>query len=271
MVTRRASRVRPRGPSWHERWTAFVTGLRVALRWAWRIGLWLAFVAAVALVSQRVWLKLQSPVAGLVVEGENRFVTAERVQQELWPALGQGIWSVDIAAMRERLLADGWLTEVRITRQWPDRLLVSLETHQPIAAWNGDQLLSASGAVFAPERRPVDLSLPRLAGPTGSQWTVWERYTSLKPVLATVGLELSGVTMSPRGSLSLALASGAVIHTGQESLEARLQRLLDVYPDTLAGKMDRVERIDLRYSNGFAVAWRETDSETTDKTTNDED
>ncbi|MFI9653781.1 cell division protein FtsQ/DivIB [Guyparkeria sp. GHLCS8-2] len=269
MTMRRASRVRPRGPSWRERWTAFVTALRVALRWAWRIGLWLAFVAAVVLVSQRVWLKLQSPVTSLEIDGANRFVTEEQVRQELWPALGQGIWTVDIAALRARLLEDGWLTEVRITRQWPDRLLVSLRTHQPIAAWNEDRLLSAAGVVFAPHRRPVDLRLPRLAGPTGSQWTVWERYTSLKPVLAGVGMELTGVAMSPRGSLSLSLASGAVIQTGQESLEARLQRLLDVYPDTLAGKMDQVERIDLRYSNGFAVAWRNTDDDTNNKTTKD--
>ncbi len=269
MTTRRASRVRPRGPSWRERWAIFVTGLRALLRWAWRIGLWLAFLAAVVLVSQRVWLKLQSPVAVLEIDGANRFVTEERVRLELWPALGQGIWTVDIAALRERLLEDGWLTEVRITRQWPDRLLVSLQTHQPIAAWNEDRLLSASGAVFAPQRRPVDLSLPRLAGPDGSQWTVWERYTSLKPVLAGVGMELTGVVMSPRGSLSLSLASGAVIQTGRESLEARLQRLLDVYPDTLAGKMGQVERIDLRYSNGFAVAWRDANDQSNNKTTQD--
>ncbi len=269
MATRRASRVRPRGPSWQERWAAFAAGLRVSLRWAWRIGLWLAFLAAVVLVSQRVWMKLQTPVSQLEVEGANRFVTEQQVRQELWPTLGQGIWAVDIETLRERLLEDAWLTEVRITRQWPDRLLVSLQTHQPIATWNEDRLLSASGEVFSPERRPLEPELPRLSGPTGSQWAVWERYTSLRPVLAAVGLELAGVTMSARGSLSLALASGAVIHAGRQSLEARLQRLLDVYPDTLEAKMDRVERIDLRYSNGFAVAWRESEGETDNTTTNE--
>ncbi|MFO7809312.1 cell division protein FtsQ/DivIB [Guyparkeria sp.] len=269
MTTRRASRVRPRGPSWFERWAAFVTGLRVVWRWAWRVGLWLAFFTAVVLVSQRVWLKLQSPVAVLEIDGANRFATEERVRQELWPALGQGIWTVDITALRKRLMEDAWLTEVRITRKWPDRLLVDLQTHQPIATWNGERLLSAAGVVFEPQRRPVDLRLPQLAGPAGSQWTVWERYTSLTPVLAGVGMELTGVAMSPRGSLSLSLASGAVIQTGQESLEARLQRLLDVYPDTLAGKMDQVERIDLRYSNGFAVAWRDANDQSNNKTTQD--
>ncbi|MCL7744508.1 cell division protein FtsQ/DivIB [Guyparkeria hydrothermalis] len=268
MAARRASQARPRGPTWRERWSAFVAGLRIAARWAWRIGLWAGFIAALALVSQRVWLKLQAPVSSIEIDGANRFVTAEAVRTELEPAKGQSIWSVDIEELRHRLLANGWLTEVRIERQWPDRLVVRLATHRPIAAWNEKRLLSAAGRVFEPQDRPADLELPELAGPSGSQWSVWERYTSLRPVLADVGLTLSGVSMSARGSLSLSLASGAVIHAGRESLETRLQRLLDVYPATLAGRMEQIERIDLRYSNGFAVAWRES---ATDKTKKEKD
>ena len=268
MAARRASQARPRGPSWHERWTAFVAGLRVTLRWLWRIGLWLGFIAAVALVSQRVWLKLQAPVAAIEIEGANRFVPEQAVRPVVEPVMGRSIWSVDIEALRQRLLENRWLTEVRIERQWPDRLVVRLMTHRPIAAWNEGKLLSDAGAVFEPRQRPAGLELPALAGPTGSQWSVWERYTSLRPVLGQAGMTLSGVAMSARGALSLSLASGAVIHAGRESLETRLQRLLDVYPDTLAGRMGEVERIDLRYSNGFAVAWREP---VADKTTTEKD
>ena len=263
MAARRSTQARPRGPSWRERWRAFVSGLRVTLLWVWRIGLWVGFVAALVLVSQRVWVKLQAPVAVIEIEGANRFVTSEAVRRVVEPIKGRSIWSVDIEALRERLLDDRWLTGVRIERQWPDRLVVRLATHRPIAAWNEGQLLSDAGAVFQPQSRPAGLELPALAGPSGSQWSVWERYTSLKPVLAEVGMTLSGVSMSARGALSLSLASGAVIHAGREALEARLQRLLDVYPDTLAGRMDAVERIDLRYSNGFAVAWRESAADTT--------
>ena len=262
MAARRGTQARPRGPTWRERWAAFAAGLRTCLRWAWRIGLWVGFVAALLLVSQRVWLKLQSPVSEITIEGANRFVPVESVRETLAPVTGQSVWAVDIEALRERLLADRWLTDVRIERQWPDRLVVRLATHRPIAAWNETRLLSDAGAVFQPRARPADLDLPALAGPPGSQWSVWERYTSLRPVLADVDMTLSGVSMSARGALSLSLASGAVIHAGRESLEARLQRLLDVYPDTLAGRLEQVERIDLRYSNGFAVAWREPAADT---------
>ncbi|MDG4866698.1 cell division protein FtsQ/DivIB [Guyparkeria sp. 1SP6A2] len=257
MPSRHTSQARPKGPSWRERLSAILATLRKVGRWGLHVGLWLAFVAALVLVSQRVWLKLQAPITEIEIVGSNRFVPAEDVETVMAPAIGKGVWTVDLEAYRSQLLANRWLTEARISRQWPDRLLVELSTHRPIARWHGDRLLSSAGAVFAPASQPPDLALPQLSGPPGSQWAVWERYLSLRPVLEDVGLVLAGVERSPRGALTLRMASGAEIRAGRDALETRLQRLLDVYPDTLEGRMGRVQSIDLRYSNGFAVAWRE--------------
>ena len=261
MTARRRSQARPKGPTWRERFTAFVAMARRALRVGMTVTLWVAFAGALVLVAQRVWVKLDVPVREIVVEGGNRFVPAEQVEQVLEPWVGRSIWEVELESMRERLLEDRWLTEVAVTRQWPDRLRVELATHRPIAYWGEDALMSSAGEVFRPENRSAVLGLPRLAGPRNSQWSVWERYSSLRPVLEGVGLTLVGVELSPRGALDLTLASGAVIRAGRQSLEVRLQRLLDVYPDTLEGRMHQVRSIDLRYSNGFAVAWRNDGSE----------
>ncbi len=269
MTARRRSQARPKGPTWRERFAAFVAMGRRVLRVGTTVALWVAFAGALVLVAQRVWVKLDMPVREIVVEGDNRFVSAEQVEQAVEPWLGQSIWDVELEMMRERLLEDRWLTEVTVTRQWPDRLRVELATHRPIAYWGEDALMSSTGEVFRPENRSDVLGLPRLDGPRDSQWSVWERYSSLRPVLEQVGLTLAGVKLSSRGALDLTLASGVVIRAGRQSLEARLQRLLDVYPDTLEGRMHQVRSIDLRYSNGFAVAWRESDNGTNKNTEED--
>jgi len=265
MASRRKSQARPRGPTWRERIAVFAAGLRRVLRWTVTLALWGGFVAALALVGQRVWLKLDAPVESIVVEGANRFVSADEVRAETAPLLGRSIWEIDLEGMRERLLENRWLTDVTLSRQWPGQVRVELETHRPLARWEGDALMSRTGEVFRPATLPGDLDLPSLAGPPGSQWSVWERYSSLQPVLAEAGLDLVGVERSARGALVLRLACGAVIRAGRQSLEERLQRLLDVYPDTLAGRMPQVRSIDLRYSNGFAVAWREPETEETEE------
>lgn len=264
MATRRKSQARPRGPTWRERFAVFAARLRQVLRWTLSVTLWVGFIAALALVGQRVWLKLDAPVASIAVDGANRFVSAAEVRAEMAPLLGQSIWQADLARMRERLLENRWLTAVDLSRQWPGQVRVELATHHPLARWGEEALMSRTGEVFRPTGVPADLDLPVLDGPPGSQWSVWERYSSLQPVLAQAGLDLVGVERSARGALVLRLASGAEIRAGRQSLEMRLQRLLDVYPDTLAGRMDEVRSIDLRYSNGFAVAWRKDEPEITE-------
>jgi cell division protein FtsQ len=257
MAARRRSQARPRGPTWRERFAALLATLRRVWRGVVTLALWVGLVVALGLVGRQVWLKLDSPVESIVVEGANRFVPAEQVQATLAPLLGESLWQVDLERMQARLMKNRWLTGATLTRQWPGRLRVVLSTHRPLARWGEDALMSRSGEIFRPKAVPAGLTLPVLSGPPGSQWSVWERYSSLRPVLDQAGLELVGVELSSRGALVLHLASGAVIHAGRESLEARLQRLLDVYPDTLAGRKDEIRSIDLRYSNGFAVAWRE--------------
>jgi len=43
---------------------------------------------------------------------------------------------------------------------------------------------------------------------------------------------------------------------GRAAPEARLRRLVAAWPAALAGRAGRVARVDLRYTNGFAVRWR---------------
>lgn len=257
MAARRRSQARPKGPTWRERVAAFVATARRVWRGMVTLALWVGFVAALGLVGQRVWLKLDSPVESIVVDGANRFVPADEVRATLAPLLGESLWKVDLERMQARLLENRWLTRVTLSRQWPGQVRVELSTHRPLARWGEDALMSRQGEIFRPEAVPAGLELPALSGPPDSQWSVWDRYSSLRPVLDQAGLVLVGVELSSRGALALRLASGAVIRAGRESLEARLQRLLDVYPDTLAGRKDEIRSIDLRYSNGFAVAWRE--------------
>ncbi len=45
-------------------------------------------------------------------------------------------------------------------------------------------------------------------------------------------------------------------------VEARLDRFFDVVAPALADDLDRVEYVDLRYTNGFAVGWTEQAPET---------
>jgi len=53
------------------------------------------------------------------------------------------------------------------------------------------------------------------------------------------------------------LSGGVELVLGGDDFKERMQRLVTVYHRELAGRMAEVQRIDLRYASGIAVAFRE--------------
>ncbi|MDD3575947.1 cell division protein FtsQ/DivIB [Halothiobacillus sp.] len=256
----RPVQARPKTPTLREQWDAFaqmaVRLLAVLFNWA----ITFALLGLLGLAGWGFWQKLQVPVTHIVVQGATPEASAHWVRQELSRVKGEDIWRVDLADVQAQLLKNTWLTHADVRRVWPDTLVVEIAIHHPIARWQGDQLLDSDGSVFQPNGMSRGLvnteALPNLSGPDGRQWAVWERYLSLKPALAAQGLEMTGLIENSRGSLDVMLQGGTKIRLGTEQIESRLQRLLDVYPKTLAGKFDQIAVIDLRYTNGFSVQWR---------------
>ena len=47
------------------------------------------------------------------------------------------------------------------------------------------------------------------------------------------------------------------LELGRVNTWQRLQRFVHAYQAVFAGHMDQLQRVDLRYSNGFSVSWQE--------------
>ncbi|HUX81566.1 MAG TPA: cell division protein FtsQ/DivIB [Halothiobacillus sp.] len=255
---RRPVQARPRSPSLREQWDVLWSTLKRAMvvLFTWLITL--SLLGLLVLAGWGFWQKLQLPVTEIRVIGAEGDVTANWVRSELKPLIGQDIWQVNLPVARGLLLQNTWITDARIQRSWPNALVVQVSIHHPIARWQGDQLLDTEGNVFLPTGKLPEKvgDLPQLSGPDGQQWVLWERYLSFKPALQAVGLNTTGLFEDSRGSLDVIVQGGVRIRLGVQQIEQRLQRLLDVYGKTLAGKLDQVAAIDLRYSNGFSVVWR---------------
>ena len=94
--------------------------------------------------------------------------------------------TLDLQQVRQMFEAVPWVRHARVQREFPNRLLVTLEEHQA-AAWWGEagsgQLVSQLGEVF--EASPDDGDgLPELAGPTDQAPQIWSLYQALSAELA---------------------------------------------------------------------------------------
>jgi cell division protein FtsQ len=167
-------------------------------------------------------------------------------------------FAVDLAEPRAALERLAWVRRVHVRRVWPDRLEVTLEEHVPMARWGDAGLLNEQGEFFPGHGARA---LPLLAGPAGSEAEVARRFQRYRELLAPLGAPLERLTLSPRYAWQLRLADGLVIELGRDvpndPIDARLARLVAVHAQTLGRIQRRLDYVDLRYPNGFALRMAE--------------
>ncbi len=75
---------------------------------------------------------------------------------------------VDLDAVRQRLLAYGWVADARVSRRLPDTLVVDIVERKPFAVWQHARqltLVDANGVVLEPVKLDAMPDLPLVIGP----------------------------------------------------------------------------------------------------------
>ena len=229
-----------------------------------RPALWLnrlLIVAGIALVGAagaRAWTELrQLPVAKISVLGQLEHTRAEAVQELVHPALGGGFLGADLGQIRGLLEALPWVYRAGVRRRWPDTLEIEVVEQLPIARWGEDGFLNHEGQVFHSPGGGRRLLLPLLRGPAGSERELVATYQRLHELLSPLALGVTQLTMDELGQLEATLAVGARLMVGSNDFIERVQRFAAVYSSELVDRAGEIESVDLRYSGGVAVAFRE--------------
>jgi cell division protein FtsQ len=216
-------------------------------------------LAAVACygVFKGVQFVLDQPIRNLVVEGTFQRVTPIQVEAAVADGLKSGFLTVNLAALRERVQALDWVDRANVGRRWPDTLIVRVTEHQAAARWGERGLLNVRGELFTEHSQHAFAELPSLAGPVGSERDVARRYLAVRGKLVEADLSLERLELDERGSWRLVLGGGQEIRLGRRDIDERLYRFFDVVAPALAVELKSVQYVDLRYTNGFAVGWRD--------------
>lgn len=199
-----------------------------------------------------------------LMEVPQRVVAAEvlaKVRQEV-----QGNFlTVDIDRLRKTLEQLPWVRKVSIRREFPNRLAVVFEEHQPLARWNDGALVNTQGEVFVAETAQ---ELPGFIGVEGSSQEVTKHYAQFNQQLAVLNLQVKKLVLSPRHAWQLQLSNDMVVELGRVEIAPRLARFVAVYPYSLGAGQEVlmpktkgsvaqvIQVVDMRYRNGFTVRMR---------------
>jgi len=224
-------------------------------------GIWLVLALFALAIGGTTWVSTgivaseRWPIRWLEVNGSFQRVSAEQLRSSLAPLVSASFFTVDLQNLQDAAIRKPWVAAVNVQKKWPDTVVVTVEEYQPLAHWNESDLVSSRRTVFAAPDAAAIQGLPWLQGPDGRLDEVLQQWELFNSMLAGAGLEIERLELQERGSWSMALNNGTTVQLGRDDPVERLQRLMYSWRGLMFDQEMAPVRIDLRYTNGFAVRW----------------
>ena len=162
---------------------------------------------------------------------------------------------LDVAGIRQRLLEYGWVRDARVSRRFPDTLVIDIVEREPAALWQDEDrltLIDAEGVVL--DRVPVSQmpDLPLLIGKgANAQALPLDRLLTKSPTLKA---QLVSATWVGERRWDLTFQSGETVALpeGEQAASTALTRFAKM--DKSAGLLGRgILRFDLRIPGKMTV------------------
>ncbi len=233
-------------------------------------------------------------VEELKISADFKQLRPEQIREQVLPLIKNNYFAVDLKEVEQRVKNISWVDQVSVRRQWPRSIHIRLSEQQAAAHWGDNAYLNSRAEPFSVEQQANLHGLPYLYGPKGTEKELLDRFHQWEKRFAKKQLMLESLTMTPRYSYQAkvlipreqqkqlteqALMTmfeekqqpvpvldwrkiepfALTLNLGKDDVEQRANRFIAAFPDAFDQHLLKVETIDLRYPNGFAVRWSEKD------------
>jgi cell division protein FtsQ len=70
------------------------------------------------------------------------------------------------------------------------------------------------------------------------------------------GMRIAALRLDERGAWEMDLDSGVTVRLGRREVDERIERFIHTASQVIAHRLTEISYVDMRYSNGFAIGWR---------------
>lgn len=170
---------------------------------------------------------------------------------------GENFFLVDVDHVKGHVEKVNWVMAANVTRVWPDTLKISVIEQVPFAHWARGGMVNPRGEVFH-VKVPVEQGvLPEIDADRKQLPEAVALYGELKKMLAPLGVTPDLLALNQSGGATLVLDNGLRLLLGKRDRLEKIAKFVEVYPRIITQLANRVNAVDLRYPNGFAVDWKD--------------
>jgi cell division protein FtsQ len=216
-------------------------------------------------LSQRPVFALRQVVIEPVVGQTLKHINKPVVKQQVLETVQGNFFSVRLEDVKRGFESMPWVRHANVRRVWPNGLIVSIEEQKPFGTWGGvdsHTLMNTHGELFVGRVSDVGdgIQLIDFYGPEDASKEVMRLYEKANAWFKPWNTEVKNLTLSERYAWHVKLSNGMKVEFGRDEensdktlTEDRVARLFKYWPQVQEKWANRVDAIDLRYANGFAV------------------
>lgn len=204
------------------------------------------------------------PTKPLVIDrGDLTAVQFASLKAAVGPVSDVQFFLTDLTDIQRLIVQLSWVESVSVKRDWQQGVLVSVTPRRAIANFGSQHLLDATGQVFVPadEHELMNASLVHLySNHFKDAGDMMQQMHQINEWFAPLGMTAQDVTLTSRQTWLIRFNNGLRVIVDHENTEQKLYGLSVLLRGSLAEELPKIQSVDLRYKNGFAVAWKNTSS-----------
>jgi len=199
----------------------------------------------------------QFPIKNIQIEGSLNFVSPETIENTVSPYVTQGFFNIPISKIQNSLLALPGITQVSVTRNFPNTLHIIITEDTPVAIYNRDSFVDTAGHIVTPELLTNTQNLPIFMGPVDQMPKMVTTYQAFAQVLNSQDqLSIYSLKLDPLGQWELVLNNKIMISCGNQDPLDKLKHFAKAYPNLISQNPKQIlVSADLRYPTGLALRW----------------
>ncbi len=199
-----------------------------------------------------------APPATIVVE-QNGLSTSqfETLQDTMQQQAVSSFFTTDMQALRDIAVGLAWIDQVSVTRDWQRGIVVTALPKQAVAKFGTERFIDASGKVFVPtdSKDLAQNEWATLQGEIDEAPVIMQQMQQINEWYAPLNLQVEDIILTPRMTWLIRFDNGLRVIVDNENTAQKLLSLSQLLNNQLNPRLNEMQSIDLRYRNGFTIAW----------------
>ncbi|WP_350560061.1 cell division protein FtsQ/DivIB [Psychrobacter sp. CAL346-MNA-CIBAN-0220] len=166
-------------------------------------------------------------------------------------------FTTDLQALRDIAIGLAWVDQVSVTRDWQRGIVITALPKQAVANFGTERLVDAKGIVFVPadDQELTQSQFATLQGEIMQAPVIMQQMQQINNWYAPLDMRVKDIILSPRMTWLIRFDNGLRVIVDNENTAQKLLSLSQLLGNQLSTRRDKMQSIDLRYKNGFTIAW----------------